>query len=194
VNLSVGIALLASAKKLGGRVVGGSALLYGLALTFALVLDRPFTTVNFYEAHRYPDAVPFRAIEAADRALGGADAVVVTAGDFATQAALEGDLDLAERVLSIDFTATVLFCEHARQLLLSRGGGTLCVFSSVAGDRGRMPVVLYGAAKAGLSYYLEALDHKYRGEGLRVVCVKPGFVRTGMTAGLEPPPPVPMPP
>jgi NAD(P)-dependent dehydrogenase (short-subunit alcohol dehydrogenase family) len=128
------------------------------------------------------------ALEAAERALGGADAVVVTAGDFATQAQLEEDLDLAARVLSIDFTATVLFCEHARRLLLSRGGGTLCVFSSVAGDRGRKPVVLYGAAKAGLSYYLEALDHKYRAEKLRVVCVKPGFVRTGMTAGLEPPP------
>jgi NAD(P)-dependent dehydrogenase (short-subunit alcohol dehydrogenase family) len=128
------------------------------------------------------------ALTAADRALGGADTVVVTAGDFATQAELEEDLDLAERVLSIDFTATVLFCEHARRLLLSRGGGTLCVFSSVAGDRGRKPVVLYGAAKAGLSYYLEALDHRYRGEGLRVVCVKPGFVRTGMTAALKPPP------
>jgi decaprenylphospho-beta-D-erythro-pentofuranosid-2-ulose 2-reductase len=128
------------------------------------------------------------ALDAAERALGGVDAVVVTAGDFATQAALEGDLDLAARVLSIDFTATVLFCEHARRRLLARGGGTLCVFSSVAGDRGRKPVVLYGAAKAGLSYYLEALDHKHRASGLRVVCVKPGFVRTGMTAGLDPPP------
>jgi NAD(P)-dependent dehydrogenase (short-subunit alcohol dehydrogenase family) len=128
------------------------------------------------------------ALDAAERALGGADAVVVTAGDFATQAALEEDLDLAARVLSIDFTATVLFCEHARRRLLSRGGGTLCVFSSVAGDRGRKPVVLYGAAKAGLSYYLEALDHRHRADGLRVVCVKPGFVRTGMTAALDPPP------
>ena len=42
-------------------------------------------------------------------------------------------------------------CEAARVRLLARGGGTLCVFSSVAGDRARKPVVLYGAAKAGLS-------------------------------------------
>src|SRR5262249_52914425 len=53
------------------------------------------------------------ALDAAERALGGVDAVVVTAGEFATQAVLEEDLDLAEQVLSADFTGTVLFCEHA---------------------------------------------------------------------------------
>jgi decaprenylphospho-beta-D-erythro-pentofuranosid-2-ulose 2-reductase len=58
----------------------------------------------------------------------------------------------------------------------------------VAGDRGRKPVALYGAAKAGLSRYLEALDHTWRDKGLKTVCVKPGFVRTGMTAGLPAPP------
>jgi len=128
------------------------------------------------------------ALDRADRGLGGFDTVVVTAGLFAPQAALEEDADLAERVLTVDFTHTILFCEEARRRLLARGGGTLCVFSSVAGDRGRASVGLYGAAKAGLSHYLEALDHGHRRSGLRTVCVKPGFVRTGMTAGLPEPP------
>ena len=57
------------------------------------------------------------------------------------------------------------FCEEARRRLLARGGGTLCVFSSVAGERGRKPVVLYGAAKAGLTRYLEGLDHRFRAPG-----------------------------
>ena len=82
----------------------------------------------------------------------------------------------------------MLFCEEARRRLLARGGGTLCVFSSVAGERGRKPVVLYGAAKAGLSRYLEGLDHGSGRQGLKTVCVKPGFVRTSMTAGLPEPP------
>ena len=59
------------------------------------------------------------------------------------------------------------------------------MFSSVAGERGRKPVVLYGAAKAGLTRYLEGLDHKFRAAGLRTVCVKPGFVKTSMTDGLH---------
>lgn len=128
------------------------------------------------------------ALDAAIAGLGHVDGVVVTAALFATQAELEEDRALAARVLTANFTNTVLLCEEVRDRLLAQGGGTLCVFSSVAGDRGRKPVVLYGAAKAGLSRYLEGLDHRFRDRGIRTVCVKPGFVRTSMTAGLKPPP------
>lgn len=128
------------------------------------------------------------ALEAADRALAGFDTVVVSAGLFGTQDALEADPALLARMLDANFRGTILFCEVARKRLLARGGGTLCVWSSVAGDRGRKPVALYGATKAGLSHYLESLDHRHRAQGLRTVCVKPGFVRTSMTAGLPAPP------
>lgn len=128
------------------------------------------------------------ALEQAWQKLGSVDAVIVTAALFASQDALEADVDLAQRLLTVNFANTVTFCEHARKRLLAQGGGTLCVLSSVAGDRGRKPVAIYGAAKAGLSHYLESLDHKFRAQGLKTVCVKPGFVKTGMTAGLKPPP------
>jgi len=128
------------------------------------------------------------ALDQADAALGGFDTVVVTAALFGTQDALERDVELARRLLTVNFAHTVVFCEHARKRLLQRGGGRLCVISSVAGDRGRKPVAIYGSGKAGLSHYLESLDHKHHAEGLRVVCVKPGFVKTGMTAGLPVPP------
>lgn len=128
------------------------------------------------------------ALDAAAEALGSIDCIVVTAGLFGTQDDLAADVDRAQAVLTINFANTVVFCEHARKRLLAAGGGTLCVFSSVAGDRGRKPVALYGSTKAGLSHYLESLDHKHRAEGLKVICVKPGFVKTGMTQGLKPPP------
>ena len=115
--------------------------------------------------------------------------MVVTAGLFATQDQLEADPGLARRLLTVDFANTVVFCEEARRRLLAeKGGGTLCVLSSVAGERARKPVVLYGAAKAGLTRYLEGLDHRFRGQGLRTICIKPGFVKTGMTEGLKVPP------
>jgi decaprenylphospho-beta-D-erythro-pentofuranosid-2-ulose 2-reductase len=128
------------------------------------------------------------ALDAASKALGGLDCVVVTAGVFFTQEALEASLEATRSVTTLDFANTVLFCEEARTRLLSQGGGTLCVFSSVAGDRARTDGVIYGAAKAGLSAYLEGLDHRFRKKGLKTVCVKPGFVRTSMTAGLPVPP------
>ena len=128
------------------------------------------------------------ALDQAAATLGRFDAVVVTAGLFGTQEALEQDAVLRRRVLTVDFTNTMEFCEQARVRLLAMGGGRLCVFSSVAGDRARKSVILYGAAKAGLSFYLDGLDVKYRAQGLTTVVVKPGFVRTEMTQGLKEPP------
>jgi short-subunit dehydrogenase len=128
------------------------------------------------------------AVGDAAAALGAFDTVVVTAGLFDTQLQLEADREFTRRLLTVNFANTIVFCEYARDYLLGHGGGTLCVFSSVAGDRGRKPVILYGASKAGLSAYLEGLDHKFRAAGLRTICVKPGFVRTGMTEGLPEPP------
>jgi decaprenylphospho-beta-D-erythro-pentofuranosid-2-ulose 2-reductase len=129
------------------------------------------------------------ALDKAEEAIGAFDAVVVTAGLFGTQDQLEADLAFTRRMLTANFAHTVLFCEHARRRLLARpGGGILCVFSSVAGDRGRKPVALYGSTKAGLSHYLESLDHRYRAAGLVTICIKPGFVKTDMTAGLPAPP------
>lgn len=128
------------------------------------------------------------ALDEATEKLSGLDTVIVTAGLFGTQDALESDRERARELLTANFANTVVFCEEARVRLLAAGGGTLCVFSSVAGERGRKPVVLYGASKAGLSAYLEGLDHKFRSRGLVTVCVKPGFVKTGMTAGLPVPP------
>ncbi|MDB4930277.1 MAG: Oxidoreductase, short-chain dehydrogenase/reductase family [Myxococcaceae bacterium] len=127
------------------------------------------------------------ALDAADAALGDFDAVVVTAAMFATQEALEADVELTRRLVTVNYANTVVFCEHARKRLLPRKG-RLTVFSSVAGDRGRKPVAIYGSSKGGVAVYLEALDHKFHAAGLSVLCVKPGFVKTGMTAGLKPPP------
>lgn len=128
------------------------------------------------------------AVAAADAALGGFDTVIVTAAAFGTQEAIEADAALRDRILQANFVGTIQFCEAAKVRLLARGGGRLCVLSSVAGERGRRPVVIYGATKAGLSGYLEGLDARHYADGLRVLVVKPGFVRTTMTAGLPEPP------
>jgi short-subunit dehydrogenase len=129
-----------------------------------------------------------KALDASERALPGYDSVLVVAGLFATQLELEQDPALNQRVMTVNYVNTVLFCEEARKRLLARGGGTLAVWSSVAGDRGRKPIVLYGSTKAGLSYYLEGLDHKFRAQGLKAITIKPGFVKTSATEGLKPPP------
>jgi NAD(P)-dependent dehydrogenase (short-subunit alcohol dehydrogenase family) len=58
----------------------------------------------------------------------------------------------------------------------------------VAGDRGRGSNYLYGAAKAGFTAFLSGLRNRLAPRGLRVITIKPGFVRTQMTAGMKLPP------
>jgi decaprenylphospho-beta-D-erythro-pentofuranosid-2-ulose 2-reductase len=128
------------------------------------------------------------ALDAADAALDGFDTLVVTGGLFGGQAELAQDPLRLERLLAANFTGTALLCQQAAARLAERGGGVVCAFSSVAGERARKANYLYGASKAGLSAFLDGLGLAYADHDVRVVCVKPGFVRTEMTAGLPAPP------
>ena len=74
-----------------------------------------------------------------------------------------------------------LFAGHFRV----EGRGWISCVSSVAGERGRGKVLAYGASKAGLSAYLAGLRHRLAGTAVFVQTVKPGFVRTRLTAGIE---------
>jgi short-subunit dehydrogenase len=53
----------------------------------------------------------------------------------------------------------------------------------VAGDRGRQSNYLYGAAKAGLSTFLQGLRNRLFHANVKVITIKPGFVDTHMTYG-----------
>ena len=62
------------------------------------------------------------------------------------------------------------------------------MLSSVAAERPRAGKAIYGAAKAGLDALAQGLADAVRGSGVRVLVVRPGFVSTRMTAGLNPAP------
>ena len=75
----------------------------------------------------------------------------------------------------------------ARQLQ-AQGHGTIVGLSSVAGERARRSNFVYGSSKAGLDAFLQGLADAVRSAGVRVLIVRPGFVRTKMTEGLSPAP------
>jgi short-subunit dehydrogenase len=60
----------------------------------------------------------------------------------------------------------------------------------VAGDRGRQSNYIYGSAKAAFTTYLSGLRNRLAKSNVHVLTVKPGFVRTKMTANLPLPGPV----
>ena len=116
------------------------------------------------------------------------DTVVCVVGELGDQARAETDLEHAAMVLRTNFEGPALLLGLFAERFLARGSGTLVGVSSVAGDRGRASNYVYGAGKAGFTAFLSGLRNRLAPAGIRVVTVKPGFVRTRMTAGMKLPP------
>ena len=59
------------------------------------------------------------------------------------------------------------------------------LLSSVAGERVRKANFVYGSSKAGADGFFQGLGDRLAGTGVHVMIVRPGFVRTKMTAGMK---------
>jgi short-subunit dehydrogenase len=131
-----------------------------------------------------PDAAE-AVLDAADQALGGFDGVLVAVGQLGDQARAERDPAHLRQLVEVNFTAVAHLLTQAARRLEAQGHGTLAAISSVAGDRGRASNYAYGAAKAGLSAFLEGLRGRLHEAGVHVLTVKPGPVDTPMTFGRD---------
>jgi len=121
-------------------------------------------------------------IENAMMAMGSVDVVLLAQGVFGDREARDADPEAAELVLRTNMVAPVrlltLLAPRMRQ------GSCIAALSSVAGERGRAKVGVYGASKAGLDSFLSSLRQRLAKRGVRVLTLKPGFVDTPMTANL----------
>jgi decaprenylphospho-beta-D-erythro-pentofuranosid-2-ulose 2-reductase len=136
--------------------------------------------------HRY-DATDLDALDAFFDGLPKLPRIVISAvGLLGDQDADAGDPHRAERVIAANFTGPALSLEIAA-LRLARldEPAALIGIGSVAGDRGRARNYVYGSAKAGFAQYLSGLRQKHARSRLHVMTVKPGFVATSMTEGME---------
>ncbi|MEU0897518.1 decaprenylphospho-beta-D-erythro-pentofuranosid-2-ulose 2-reductase [Streptomyces massasporeus] len=115
---------------------------------------------------------------------GDVDMVLLAFGLLGDQARDEREPEAAVRVAQTNYTGAVsagLVCARSLQ---SQGHGSLVVMSSVAGERARRANFIYGSSKAGLDAFAQGLGDALHGTGVHVMVVRPGFVRTRMTAGL----------
>jgi decaprenylphospho-beta-D-ribofuranose 2-oxidase len=117
--------------------------------------------------------------------MGGFETVVLAVGVLGGQDGLDADRDEALEVMRTNFTGAGSLLLEALRRLRDQGSGTLVVLSSVAAERPRASNAIYGAAKAGLDSLAQGLADATAGTGVRVLVVRPGFVTTRMTAGLE---------
>lgn len=134
------------------------------------------------------DFVDARAINALATRLGTAgalDCVLIAHGSLPDQSVCQQDLLACEDALSVNGVSPVLFAEAFAAQMEQAGRGTLVVIGSVAGDRGRRSNYVYGAAKGLVTRYVQGLQHRFAGSGVKVVLVKPGPTDTPMTAHLK---------
>lgn len=119
---------------------------------------------------------------------GDIDVCVLAAGVLGDQRRAEMDPVEAIEVAHVNYVGTMSVALHAANRMEQQGYGVIVVLSSVAGLRGRRSNYVYGSSKAGIDAFSRGLADRLHGTGVRVVTVRPGFVRTRMTSGLEPPP------
>lgn len=119
---------------------------------------------------------------------GDVDCVVMAAGRLGDQAHFEDDPGAAADLVTTNFTGPASTLLHVARRMREQGHGAIVVLSSVAGERVRRSNFVYGSSKAGLDGFAQGLADSLVGSGVRVVVVRPGFVRTAMTEGEEPAP------
>ncbi|MFF3960334.1 decaprenylphospho-beta-D-erythro-pentofuranosid-2-ulose 2-reductase [Streptomyces griseorubiginosus] len=118
-------------------------------------------------------------------AQGDIDMVLLAFGILGDQAHDERDPVAAVRVAQTNYTGAVSAGLVSARALQAQGHGSLVVLSSVAGERARRTNFIYGSSKAGLDTFTQGLGDALHGTGVHVMVVRPGFVRSRMTAGLE---------
>jgi decaprenylphospho-beta-D-erythro-pentofuranosid-2-ulose 2-reductase len=119
---------------------------------------------------------------------GDIDVAVVAFGILGDAERAWTDVDHAVEMAEINYVGAVSAGVALGQALRTQGHGVIVTMSSVAGERPRRSNFVYGSTKAGMDAFYTGLGEALRPHGVKVLVVRPGFVRTKMTEGLEPAP------
>ncbi|MDK8450495.1 decaprenylphospho-beta-D-erythro-pentofuranosid-2-ulose 2-reductase [Corynebacterium mastitidis] len=116
---------------------------------------------------------------------GDVDVAIVAFGTLGDQEELWQDQANAVASAQVNYTGPVSVGVLLGQAMKKQGHGSIVALSSVAGVRVRRSNFVYGAAKAGLDGFYTQLGEALRGSGVKVLTVRPGQVRTKMSAGVK---------
>jgi decaprenylphospho-beta-D-erythro-pentofuranosid-2-ulose 2-reductase len=125
-----------------------------------------------------------RFVDEAWQTLGPFAVVLIAHGTLPDQKVCEASVAQTVAEMTVNFLGTVSLLTLIANRMLAQGSGTIAVLTSVAGDRGRQSNYVYGAAKGGVTRFLQGLRHRLHAVGVNVIDIKPGFVDTPMTAAI----------
>lgn len=135
-----------------------------------------FDTENTAQHQRFYDSIPAKP-----------DIVVCLFGVLGDQKEAQEEWVKALQILTVNYIGAVSILNVIAKDFKNRRNGTIVGVSSVAGERGRQSNFLYGSAKAGFSAYLSGLRNQLYPFNVNVITVKPGFIKSKMTANITTP-------
>jgi decaprenylphospho-beta-D-erythro-pentofuranosid-2-ulose 2-reductase len=121
-------------------------------------------------------------LNVADDALEGIDIVLIAHGTLSKQKTCEVSVEETLQEIQTNALSTISLLTIIANRFEAQKSGTICVISSVAGDRGRASNYVYGSAKAMVSAFTSGLRQRLYKSNVSVVTIKPGFVDTPMTS------------
>jgi len=130
------------------------------------------------------DTFVFKAIAQAHQETGRLDYLVNAAGVLwfgRDKSMVEIDLDLWDKILTIDLKSMVITARHAVPFMQKTGGGAMVHISSIQCLRGDdKPQDAYQASKAGMIALSKSLAIQFAGDKIRSNCILPGPVESPM--------------
>lgn len=121
-------------------------------------------------------------LDVADDALEGVDIVLIAHGTLSNQKSCEISVHETLAEIQTNALSTISLLTIIANRFEAKKSGTICVISSVAGDRGRASNYVYGSAKAMVTTFMSGLRQRLNKFNVSVITVKPGFVDTPMTS------------
>ena len=125
------------------------------------------------------------AIDKAMKFLSGIDIALICHGSLPDQKLCEDEFLQAQQEIKTNGVSVISFLTILANYFASQKNGCIAVVTSVAGDRGRQPNYVYGAAKSLVSTYLQGLRGKLYSSNVHVVDIRPGLVDSPMTAQFD---------
>ena len=127
-------------------------------------------------------------VDEAFERLGTVDLVLCGVGMLGHHAGISMEPEDVDLMVRTNFAGPAAALSLVAPRLISQGSGTIVVLSSVAALRARRSNYVYGSSKAGLDVFAQGMGDAMAGSGARVLVVRPGFVKSKMTTGLDPAP------
>ena len=120
--------------------------------------------------------------------FGRLDIVVNNAGIARPTPFLDITQEEYELVMAINLKGTFFTCQAAAREMLKRGGGVIINIASVAGQQGGgfFGSSHYSTSKAGVIGLTKALARELTPGGIRVNCIAPGMIDTGILDEMNP--------